>query len=217
MCKSFKKLLAWMMPLTACICAVLLFAPAVYADTDGTELKVTDQPEKLVIQLGTAWAGVEFELKTDTGLYPQPVVVSAEGVLSMELGGSKTYTLSAMNSPNAVPDPDTAASGQSQEETSPSSDDSQQESSTSDDPDETDNPGQTDSPEQTDNSDDSSQSGDEQEDNNLIKGIPNMHLFLFTGGLVACIAGLVVMQVMKRRKNNQYDDSDDYGNDDNDD
>ena len=35
----------------------------VYADTDGNELKITNQPDKLVIQLGADWAGAEFELK----------------------------------------------------------------------------------------------------------------------------------------------------------
>jgi len=209
MSKPLKKSMVWIMALAVCLCAAFLSTPAVFADTNGTELQVTDQPEKLVIQLGTAWAGVEFELKTDAGLYPQPVVVSAEGVLSMELGGSKTYTLSAMNSPNSAPDPD-AASAPPQDETAPSPDGSQQPSTPSGDSEQTDNP------EQTDNQDGSSQSGDEQ-DNNLIKGIPNMHLFMFAGGLIACISGLVVMWVVKRRKNNRYDDSDDYDDDDEDD
>jgi len=215
MSKPLKKSMVWIMALAVCLCASFLSTPAVYADTNGTELQVTDQPEKLVIQLGTAWAGVEFELKTDAGLYPQPVVVSAEGVLSMELGGSKTYTLSAMNSPNSAPDPD-AASAPPQDETSPSPEDGQQSSTPGGDSEQPDNPEQSDNSEQTNNQEDNSQSGDEQ-DNNLIKGIPNMHLFMFAGGLIACIAGLVIMWVVKRRKNNRYDDSDDYDDDDEDD
>ena|GEM_PF-263688 len=216
MSKPLKKSMVWIMALAVCFCAAFLSTPAVFADTNGTELQVTDQPEKLVIQLGTAWAGVEFELKTDAGLYPQPVVVSAEGVLSMELGGSKTYTLSAMNSPNSAPDPDAATSAPPQDETSPSPDGSQQPSTPSSDSEQVDNPEQQDNSEQTDTQDDNSQSGDEQ-DNNLIKGIPNMHLFMFAGGLIACIAGLVVMWVVKRRKSNRYDDSDDYDDGDEDD
>jgi len=216
MSKLLKNPMVWIMALAVCLCAAFLFTPAVYADTDGTELQVTDQPEKLVIQLGTAWAGVEFELKTDAGLYPQPVVVSAEGVLSMELGGSKTYTLSAMNSPNSAPDPDAAASAVSQDETTLSPEDDRLSSASDGNSGQTDNPEPSENPEQTDNQDDNSQSVDEQ-DNNLIKGIPNMHLFLFAGGLIGCVAGLVVMWVMKRRKSNRYDDSDDYDDDEEDD
>ena len=74
----------------------LLFAatiPIVHADTDGTELKTTNQPDKLVLQLGTELADAEFELKLDSGIFPVPVTANSSGVLTMELGGSKTYTL----------------------------------------------------------------------------------------------------------------------------
>lgn len=96
--------------LFASILSALLFMSlsmtTALADTDGTELKVTDQPDQLVIQLGTAWSGVEFELKTDAGIFPAPVVVDETGMLKMELGGSKTYTLSCLQSAVAVPNPD---------------------------------------------------------------------------------------------------------------
>lgn len=42
--------------------------------TDGTELQVA-QPEQLEIQLGSEWAGVEFQMKTDAGLYPGTIPV----------------------------------------------------------------------------------------------------------------------------------------------
>ena len=48
----------------ALLCGVAL------ADTDGTELKVVDNPQTLTIQLGPEWAGKEFELRTDAGKYP---------------------------------------------------------------------------------------------------------------------------------------------------
>ena len=57
--------------------AVLVSPPLVYAqsdDTDGTEIQVL-QPEQLEIQLGTDWAGVEFWLRTDNGMYPDPIPV----------------------------------------------------------------------------------------------------------------------------------------------
>lgn len=52
------------------------------------------------------WAGVEFELRTDAGRFPVPVVVDASGVLTMDLGGSTTYTLSCMDSSVPVPSPE---------------------------------------------------------------------------------------------------------------
>ena len=82
------------------------FAPTVLADTNGTEIQITDQPDKLVLQLGPQWAGVEFELKTDAGVFPVPVVVDESGVLKMDLGGSKNYTLSCLSSPITIPDPE---------------------------------------------------------------------------------------------------------------
>lgn len=86
----------------------LLFAltflspPMAHADTDGTEIQVV-QPERLEIQLGTAWAGVEFQLRTDSGLYPDPIPVGEDGVLRLEIGGSSSYILSCMGLSNAIP------------------------------------------------------------------------------------------------------------------
>lgn len=71
-----------------------VLCPAALADTDGTEPQLTQQPDQLILQLGTRWAGVEFELRTDAGVFPAPIVVDSSGVLTMDLGGSKTYTLS---------------------------------------------------------------------------------------------------------------------------
>lgn len=75
--------------------------------TDGTELQVAE-PETLEIQLGTDWAGVEFELKTDAGVYPGDVIVGEDGVLRLEIGGSKSYILTCMNSSVAIPDSEQA-------------------------------------------------------------------------------------------------------------
>lgn len=83
-----------------------VLTPAAYADTDGTEPKIVQQPDQLVLQLGTRWAGVEFELRTDAGIFPVPVVVDEYGVLTMDLGGSTTYTLSCIHSTAPIPDPE---------------------------------------------------------------------------------------------------------------
>ena len=64
------------------------------------------QSGQLVLQLGTRWAGVEFELCTGAGIFPVPVVVDEYGVLTMDLGGSTTYTLSCIHSTAPIPDPE---------------------------------------------------------------------------------------------------------------
>ena len=71
--------------------------------TNGDELQLMEA-QKLEIQLGTEWAGVEFQLKTDAGLYPGTVKVGQDGVLRMEIGGSKSYILTCMNSAVEVPE-----------------------------------------------------------------------------------------------------------------
>ena len=85
-----------------CISSVVI---PVYADTDGTELQVVE-PQKLEIQLGQSWAGVEFTLKTDAGMYPNAIPVDEIGVLKLEIGGSKSYVLSCLQSSIDIPDPD---------------------------------------------------------------------------------------------------------------
>lgn len=95
--------------LTALLLAFLLMlvmSPAVLADTDENTPRIIQQPDQLVLQLGVRWAGVEFELRTDAGRFPVPVVVDESGVLTMDLGGSTTYTLSCMESSVPVPSPE---------------------------------------------------------------------------------------------------------------
>ena len=93
----------------ALVLAVLLttlLCPTALADTDSNSPQITQQPDQLVLQLGARWAGVEFELRTDAGIFPVPVVVDESGVLTMDLGGSTTYTLTCINSTTPIPDPD---------------------------------------------------------------------------------------------------------------
>lgn len=86
---------------------ILCFPVQVLAETKqgttGDELQLMEA-EKLEIQLGTEWAGVEFQLKTDAGLYPGTVKVGQDGVLRMEIGGSKSYILTCINSAITVPE-----------------------------------------------------------------------------------------------------------------
>ena len=101
--KSIKSIL-----LVIAMLCVLCFPVQVMAETqqgtNGDELQLLEA-QKLEIQLGAEWAGVEFQLKTDAGLYPGTVKVGQDGVLRMEIGGSKSYILTCMNSAVEVPEP----------------------------------------------------------------------------------------------------------------
>lgn len=93
--------------LFALLLCVLCFSvqPVLAAEgTDGTEMQLM-QAEKLEIQLGAEWSGVEFQLKTDAGLYPGVITVGTDGVLRLEIGGSSSYVLTCMGSSVAAPDP----------------------------------------------------------------------------------------------------------------
>ena len=94
--------------LVVAMLCVLCFPVQVMAETqqgtNGDELQLMEA-QKLEIQLGAEWVGVEFQLKTDAGLYPGTVVVGQDGVLRMEIGGSKSYILTCMNSAITVPEP----------------------------------------------------------------------------------------------------------------
>lgn len=89
----------------ACILCFPVSASAASQGTEGTEMDVI-QPESLVIQLGESWAGVEFELKTDAGMYPDSIIVGEDGILRLEIGGSSSYILSCLNSDITASVPD---------------------------------------------------------------------------------------------------------------
>ncbi|MFT3951733.1 MAG: hypothetical protein QM689_07330 [Oscillospiraceae bacterium] len=84
------------------LCCFFGIPLTVHADPDSTEIQVAEA-QQLEIQLGSGWSGVEFQLKTDAGLYPGTVTVGSDGVLRTEIGGSKTYVLSCLNSTVPIP------------------------------------------------------------------------------------------------------------------
>lgn len=93
------------------LCILCVPVTPVYAaqqGTDGSELQVV-KAEQLEIQLGTSWSGVEFQLKTDAGVYPGTVKVGTDGVLRLEIGGSSQYILTCMNSSTSIPEPEDVA------------------------------------------------------------------------------------------------------------
>lgn len=175
--------------LAALMCCMLLSAGIVYADTDGTELQVS-QPMTLELQLGPQWAGVEFQLKTDAGLYPGTIIVGEDGVLRTELGGSSNYTLSCIDSSVVAPAPDGA-----QAPATPEPDDTLTEAPTEDTAAQEEAPSAEETPtgEQT-------PSKDEQTEESTVGGIPVKHLILFGGGLILAVGGLVAIRIVKKRR-----------------
>lgn len=78
------------------LCLCIFMGQTAYADTDGTELQILE-PSYLEIQLGIDWAGTEFQFRTDMGLYPDTIQVDENGILHLEIGGSKNYLLSNLS------------------------------------------------------------------------------------------------------------------------
>lgn len=175
--KAFAAMLAVM--------AMSLMALNAHADTDGTELQIVE-PSQLTIQLGPEWAGVEFQLRTDAGVYPGTVVVDESGVLSLEIGGSSTYELSCLGSPQAVPTPElepSEAPESEQAETEPA----------------------------TTSADTVTPTPDEGGDELTVYGIPVIHLAIFGGGLLVAIIFLITLRLSRRRRRrwDEYDEDDD--------
>lgn len=146
--------------------------------TNSTELQVA-QPEQLEIQLGAEWAGVEFQMKTDAGLYPDTIPVGQDGVLRLEIGGSKEYVLTCMNSSEKAPSPTQAPA------TTESPSEEQSEEIVTEQPEEI----TTEQPEKAEDA--------------LVAGIPVLHLCLFIGGMILAVGGLVMMHIIKRRREDE--------------
>ena len=155
------------------LCILCVPVTPVYAEqqgTDGSELQVV-KAEQLEIQLGTAWSGVEFQLKTDAGVYPGTVRVGTDGVLRLEIGGSSQYILTCMNSSTSIPEPEDTADLTDQTPQAPAT------------------------TEQTPESNEKAASG-----------IPTLHIILFAGGMAIAIGTLIVMQILKKKRENEAPD-----------
>lgn len=182
----------------SCIAAALAVILAVAAPqtvlaaqgTQGDEMQVLEA-EQLEIQLGADWAGVEFQLKTDAGLYPGTVMVGEDGVLRMEIGGSKSYVLTCLNSTVEVPDPaqvpaTTEETGET--ETTEETESGEEDGAAS----EIQKEGATDTAEE--------KTEEAAEKENTVAGIPVVHIVLFAGGMVIAVGGLIAMHVVKKRR-----------------
>ena len=104
-----RKFQSLFLPLALLFVFHFLHSPPAYADTDGSEIQVVS-PSYLEVQLGPAFAGTEFQFRTDTGIYPGLIQVGEDGVLRLEIGGSSHYILSCvstgMTTPGYIPQPE---------------------------------------------------------------------------------------------------------------
>lgn len=177
------------------VCILLCKVQPTYAmqqGTNGDELQVAE-PEQLVIQLGESWAGVEFELKTDAGMYPGTIPVGEDGVLRLEIGGSKNYILSCLNSSVPAPDPELQV-------TEPDPNDATHQTDPETDP--------TASPSTQDSSE--AQESDTPNDD-ADAGIPTTHIVIFGVGLVVAIGILIGLKYLPKKHtgSSEYEDDDD--------
>ena len=180
-----------------CIFCFPVAASATSQGTDGTEMEVM-QPEKLEIQLGEEWAGVEFELKTDAGMYPDAIPVGSDGVLRLEIGGSTQYILSCMNSSVEVPVPGEANSPEENES----------DTETAEDPSDTGANGAT---EEVSDTDIKETAPAENSEEKTIAGIPVANLAMFGGGLLVAIVALIGISIHNKRKESaDVDESDEF-------
>lgn len=192
----------------ACIlCFPVKASATTQQGTDGTELEVV-QAQQLEVQLGQAWSGVEFQLRTDAGKYPDPIPVGEDGVLRVEIGGSEKYMLTCLASRVEIPSPEDF---ESTEETATS------ETGTEATEEATDETGAVteetqDAGEGTEDPTDMTEEIVPEADAEIasIGGIPVAHVVVFIGGLLLAIAFLVYMHLhQKNRDNNPEEDDDD--------
>ena len=201
--KSVKRLLGTVLALGLSLVMLFPVTASAAEGTDGTEMQVLEA-EQLEIQLGSDWAGVEFELKTDAGMYPGTIAVGEDGVLRLEIGGSSSYILTCINSGVTVPEPAQASAtdeeqpedGQTGMEAAGQEAAGEASEDLAADPEAAQEPGNPETEE-----------AEAQE--NTIAGIPVVHIIVFAVGMVLAVGCLITMYVLKKRRENLADDDDD--------
>lgn len=178
--------------IAAIFCLLAVLSPlSAAAQTDEHPLSVTDEPEKLELQLGAEWIGTEFELKTDAGTFPVPVIVGEDGFLRMELGGSQTYTLRILSA---------GSDREAGNVTNPPAESSLSGAALSSVPEE--------SPLAGEITEQESQESEPESPANP-NAIPPLHIILFVGGMIICIGALIAMWVLKKRRLSDEEDEED--------
>lgn len=169
--------------------------------TDGTEIQVMEA-EQLEIQLGKEWAGREFQLKTDAGMYPGTITVGEDGVLRTELGGSTHYILTCMLTENPDATEQVLAIGNDVSKDSADAPDQEGEMESQS--------GETASAETetgvqqmtpADANTGPAVKGEGTE--KTVAGIPIKHLVLFSVGMAAAVGGLIAIHIVQKRREEQ--------------
>lgn len=181
--------------------------------TDGTEIQVMEA-EQLEVQLGTEWAGKEFQLKTDAGLYPGTITVGEDGVLRTELGGSTRYILTCMFTGN--PDDTEQALATGNDLSKDTADAPEQEREMEFQSGENASGEAETGVQQTAPADASTGAAvKEGSIEKTIAGIPIKHLVLFSVGMVAAVGGLIAIHIVQKRREEQDEyDEEDYDDED---
>ena len=182
-----------------CILCFPVQASAVSQGTDGTELEVV-QPEQLEIFLGRAWSGVEFQLRTDAGKYPDPIPVGEDGILRLEIGGSESYFLTFQASRVDIPEPG--------DETIPA-----EETESVDETEAAEETAESTQPSTEETTADDGQNATETTEINVDEvpedAIPVTHIVIFAIGLIIAVAAMVLLQKHQKRNAMQEEDADD--------
>ena len=201
-----KKKLVKAVSLVAALACLLCFpvkASAASQGTNGTELEVV-QAQKLQVQLGEAWAGVEFQLRTDAGKYPDPIPVGENGILELEIGGSENYLLTCLASRVEILEPGEteAVHDEATEETDPANTTEATVDGTE---------AVTEGSEVTEAPTENTQEPTVEADAQIaeIAGVPVTHVIIFAGGLIIAVALLIFMHMHQKSRNNLDDSNDD--------
>lgn len=206
--KTIRKKLA-ALALTGILVATLgngILVSAENQGTNGPEIQVMEA-EQLEVQLGKEWAGREFQLKTDAGLYPGTITVGEDGVLRTELGGSTRYILTCMLTENPDDTEQVLATRNdlSKDTTNAPEQEGEMESQSGENA-----SGETETGVQQTTPADASTGpavkGEATE--KTVAGIPVKHLVLFSVGMVAAVGFLITIHFTKRHQV-EYDEESD--------
>ena len=178
-----------------CLLSFPVQASATAQGTEGTEQKVV-QPQQLEIFLGEAWAGVEFQLRTDAGKYPEAIPVGENGILSLEIGGSEHYFLTCQATQVEAPEPEAESDPTDETEQTVAATEETVEDTAAE---------NTENAESTDATETTEVTIDEVPQDT----VPTSAIVIFAFGLLIAIAALVLMQMNQKRNNAQDCDADD--------
>ena len=187
----------------ACLLCFPVKASAASQGTNGTELEVV-KAQTLQVQLGEAWAGVEFQLRTDAGKYPDPIPVGENGILELEIGGSENYLLTCLNSRVEIPEPgETEATQEDGAEETAAADETEATIDATD--------AATEGTEVTEMPTEDAEEPTVDADAEIAKigDVPVTHVIIFAGGLIIAVALIIFMHMHQKNRNNLDDSNDD--------